>query len=606
MNVSGQSAVTSITLPGSIEEFNGGGTNITSFVAPASLKVLFLNNAAELKTLDLSAATDLMHLVLDGATGLTTLDLTKNTALKNLTINDAAGLTRLDLSTNTSLVNLSISGLTEAGENIILPADNTNLKTLDISENQFLFLNAKEKYSSLASFSGGGQSPKRMGVKASGSAFNLSRIFSAAMTAAESDTVDYSAITKITAVDSGDLTLTGTLGSDGTVTWNKSAAALKSISYEYNSGVTGADNMDVTVTLSGQAEAKEESNSNGTTTVNTVTTETKADDDSNFTEVTADDINAMDDTEKQSVNDAKVTTSVASASTLIEALEKLPNLTTLSLKDVKFTEASVALDLSNMKNLKNLSIAGQSKITSVTLPEGIEQVNLSNTKITTITIPTSVTVLNLGSVNTLLELNLANNTSIKILSIPSLTEAGENITLPSTSDSLEELDISGNQFMFLNAKARFKNIKNFAGGNQKPKRQSFRSSGETFSLAKLFATPAGVAVTADDDDTINYSAISSVKGVDSDGTELIGKIGDDGETLAWEDSSGNAATAKALKSISYEYNSGVTGASNMDVVVELSGEPDSTASGSSSGCSTGLGTLGLIAAAFFLKKIKIR
>ena len=597
LNVSGQSAVTSITLPSSIEEFNGGGTNITSFIAPASLKVLFLNNAAELKTLDLSAATDLMHLVLDGATGLTTLDLTKNTALKNLTINDAVGLTRLDLSTNTSLVNLSISGLTGAGENIILPADNANLKTLDISENQFLFLNAKKKYSSLTSFSGGGQSPSRTGIKASGAAFNLSRIFEAVMTAADSDSVDFSAITKVTAVDSDGTTLTGTLGSDGTVTWDKSAAALKSISYEYDSGVSDADKMDITVALSGQAES--EADSNGNATVDPVTTETKADDDSNFQEVTVENIGAMDNTEKQAVEEAKVTTTVTRAAALVESLKELPNLTTLSLKETTFEETSVTLDLSGMTNLKNLSVAGQSAVTSVTLPTGIEEVNLSGTKITKIEIPVSVTVLNLGSVDTLTELNLANNTSIKILSIPSLTGAGENITLPETSDALQELDISGNQFMFLNALARFKNMNKFSGSGQKPKRQSFRSSGATLNLARLF-----------NDSSVNYSAISSVKGVDSDGSTLTGKMDEDG-TVAWEDSSGNAATATALQSISYEYDASVTTASvtgasdmNMDVSVELSGQPDTATGGSGGGCSTGLGTLGLAAIAAFLFKRK--
>ena len=252
--------VTSITLPDTIEEFDGSAIKVTKITIPSGMKKLTLNNVTTITTLDLTGATGLTHLSLAGAKGLEELDLSKNTELTNLGLSGAISLKALVLTNLTKLVNLEIANLEAAGENITLPADNDKLETLDISGNQFWFLNAKKKYTSLSSFTGGTQSPKRTSVKASGALFNFASKFG--FSGSGNDAIDYSNITSVTATDSDSSTFSGSMDEDGLVSWtNGTPTGIKTITYVYSTMTTASEaetaaesSMTVEATLSGKAE----------------------------------------------------------------------------------------------------------------------------------------------------------------------------------------------------------------------------------------------------------------------------------------------------------------------------------------------------------------
>ncbi|MBR1486834.1 MAG: SYNERG-CTERM sorting domain-containing protein [Synergistaceae bacterium] len=92
--------------------------------------------------------------------------------------------------------------------------------------------------------------------------------------------------------------------------------------------------------------------------------------------------------------------------------------------------------------------------------------------------------------------------------------------------------------------------------------------------------------------------MDTVTGKDSDGDVLYGDVDSNG-LVTWKDDE-----ADGLKEVSYTYDSGVTGADEMDVSLTLSGEAeDNNVGGSGGGCSAGFGALALAAvAAFLLKK----
>jgi Synergist-CTERM protein sorting domain-containing protein len=257
-------AVETLELNSNMGSLNASKTKLKTLnlSEAASMTVVNLTSVTTLTSLEgLSSLTKLVTLSLNGASALKQdLDFASNTALENLDLTGATSVTKVNLASNTAAKILELSNLSGAGENITLPGDNANLKTLNISGNQFFFLNAKKKYSALSTFTGGSQSPKRTSVKASGAVFSFGKF---SFSGTGNDAVDYSNITGVTATDSDGSTLTGTVDADdkSSFAWNKTATAIKSISYTYatmktaSEAETAADeSMNVTVTLSGEAE----------------------------------------------------------------------------------------------------------------------------------------------------------------------------------------------------------------------------------------------------------------------------------------------------------------------------------------------------------------
>ena len=178
--------------------------------------------------------------------------------LSNIGYNSFAAGSSVGLAATPALkeINISYNNLTSLGFNL---SEFTNLTTLDISHNKFLYFDVPSTLSSLSLICDGqgldANNNVVMGINvATSETLDMSRVLKATVSTAD-DTASVSNIKSVTATDA--TVVTPYDSSTGKVTFSNAPTR---ITYTYD---TGAKDMDVTVNLADEEEATPASSSSG-------------------------------------------------------------------------------------------------------------------------------------------------------------------------------------------------------------------------------------------------------------------------------------------------------------------------------------------------------
>jgi Synergist-CTERM protein sorting domain-containing protein len=228
--------VTAITLPDTLEEFNGTGTSLTTLTLTSKLTTVILKSVKTLTSLSgLSDLTALKVLNLQGASELTgSLAFASETVIEELDLTGAEKLSGVDLSAAKAAKVLQLSGLTATTEgSVVLPSKAASLTTLNVKGGHFPFINATTtrfpKLTDPDKFIATDQTVSRKGVKVA-SVFALKDLFADYSVAADDDkTVTIANIGNVTA-NNGKITSDV---EDGEVSWNGDASEITSVEYVY-------------------------------------------------------------------------------------------------------------------------------------------------------------------------------------------------------------------------------------------------------------------------------------------------------------------------------------------------------------------------------------
>lgn len=226
-------------------------------VLPAKVETVDFSANPTVTNIDLSSSTTIKDFSAEGCTNLETLDVEGNTTIESLKLGNT-GLTELNVEGCENLTTLEFPSCGITFEDFKF-TELKKLTKLNLSSNRFVRFDwTAETLPALKDFTTGSQRAN-VDFRPSGNGFNISRIFNAPVATADADS-NYSSVSGITGTDAEGKALTGTIASDGTVEFDGKPVTM---AYSYDTGHADAEDMKVTLNLSGTEEETTNKGSGG-------------------------------------------------------------------------------------------------------------------------------------------------------------------------------------------------------------------------------------------------------------------------------------------------------------------------------------------------------